>query len=140
MSLHVSFFIIVQVFESSLEDISTSLPQTTGSVRNIGEVIGYDYTLRLPEGHMNLTMAISLSSSMMIINATVISVGPQITVSNTSVVVTSFATADIDFGPTVNVPDNEETAGDLIVIRVCLLFWLFIHSVVLWLPRRYFSE
>jgi uncharacterized repeat protein (TIGR01451 family) len=111
----------IPLFNSfELEVSGTSLTDTTELTAAIGEVVHFQGTVTLPELTVDLDIAATLPSGLLFVNASVLSIGSQVTGSSLAEgedVAIDGQNIVFDFGEIVNTYDNNiGTDGDQIVV------------------------
>lgn len=121
--------------------VDTSLPQSSGSTLLIGEEVWYDVTVTLAEGSLNGfiltdTLPNTAGGKLSLIDATLLSIGGNISFAGGAPQITQIDSngdgivdrVTVNFGDTLNTPDNIVDANDRIVLRV--------HAVLPNLPEN----
>ncbi|WP_131857226.1 DUF11 domain-containing protein [Bosea sp. BK604] len=123
------------------EVAQTSLPESAGSTLLIGEEVWYDVTVTLAEGTLGNfiltdTLPNTAGGKLSLLDASLLSVGGNISFANGTPVFTQTDSngdgivdqVSVNFGNTLNTPDNIVNANDRIVLRV--------HAVLPDLPEN----
>ena len=108
----------VQIQSMSSVLVGTSLPQTLLNNVNIGENATHTITLTLPAGVMTMSVTVLFPTGVLARNASVVSIGAQITPASQVIVLSNIAQVTFSFGTCVNVPDGVVNAADNIVLQV----------------------